>query len=209
MTTMKFISNEKGIALITALLFTLMSLAIIMAILYSVTQNIKRTASQKAYRNSVEASYGGAEIMLNEILPKLFNGTETTTQLATDFGTINMAFPGASAAACMAQKLAGASPWPSCTNGTDMNPKHNADVTFDLTGTANQRYTIYSKIVDTVKGADYLNPGGAPLLGGGVAESGGGSMGIPLQHFVYRIEVTGEKKLNPAEQGNISVLYEY
>lgn len=206
---MRLVNNNKGIALITALMMTLICLVITMSILYSVTQNIKSSAAHKAYRNSIEASYGGTEIVMNDVLPLLFRNVSTST-IKSNFSTIGFNFLNSNN--CIRQKLSSAptgTNWSLCSDGTDVNPKISPDLSFNLGGTSGQQYTVYSKIVDTIEGADYINPGGVPLLGGGVADSGGGSTGIPPQHFVYRVEVIGEKTANPVEKGSISVLYEY
>jgi len=199
--------NNNGIALITALMMTFICLVISMAIFYTITRNIKASAANKVYRNTVEASYGGTEIIMNEVLPQLFRNISTST-IKTTFSGISFGFNNSNN--CIRQKLKlDPADWTLCTNGTDVNPRINPDMTFNLSGTQGQQYKVYSKIVDTIKGAEYINPAGTPLLGGGVAETGGGSTGIPPQHFVYRIEVTGERATNPLEKSLISVLYEY
>jgi hypothetical protein len=224
---MKYLKNDSGIALITALMITLLSLVIVMSILYVVTQGIKTGASRKVYRNAVEAAYGGTNVMMYELFPRLANAilaTSTpttantnamTSSLGTTFSGINLQF--GSTGACLNQKLQFASStWTTASicpgNSTSMNPKDirsSPDMTFQLQGTSGQAFRVYSKIVDTVQGTAYMSGGPTtPLLGGGVTESAAAQV-VSGRHFVYRIEVVGEKVNNPSEQGNLSVLYEY
>ena len=221
---MKYLKNNDGIALITALMITLLSLVIVMGIIYVVTQGIKTGASRKVYRNAVEAAYGGTNVVMYELFPTLANAvlatgspdaSTATTSLFSTFGgssNINLLFP--STAACLTQKLQFASTgWTSCPgNSASLNPKDikgSPDLTFQLQGTPGQSYTVYSKIVDTVQGTPYMSGGPTtPLMGGGVTESAAAQV-VSGRHFVYRIEVVGEKSTNPSEQGNLSVLYEY
>ena len=228
---MKSLQNNKGIALVTALMITMLSLVIALGILYVVTQGIKTGASRKVYRNAVEASYGGTNIAMYEIIPQLAAAileTSAPTTLATQAtlnnlvsvgmfggsGKINLSF--SSSAACLNQKLLNDSSgtnWNLCLNtpvsikAADI--KSGADMTFQLKGTSNSTFNVYSKIVDTIPGTSYMPaPPGGPLIGGGVAETSGGGVNLG-RHFIYRIEVIGEKASNPSEQGNLSVMYEY
>jgi len=221
---MKYLKNNNGIALVTALMITLISLVIILGILYVVTQGIKTSASRKVYRNAVEAAYGGANLTMYELFPTLANAvlatgspnaTSAVNSLTTSFGTsskINLLFP--STAACLTQKLNSApSAWTSCSGRpTSLNPndiRTSADMTFQLQGTSGQAFTVYSKIVDTTAGTPYMNGGpSAPLLGGGVVDPQAAQV-VGGWHFLYRIEVASEKASNPSEQGNLSILYEY
>ena len=223
---MKYLNNDKGFALITALMTTMLSLAFVLGILSVVTRGIQATGSRKVYRNAVEASYGAANVTMYEIIPQLAyvileaaNPTEAitdtmTTSLKSNFDHIKLQF--VSNSACLNQKLLNDSSgtnWSLCPNAPrsvkTKDIKNGPDIKFKLPGTSGASYTVYSKIVDTIPGTTYMArlPEG-PLEGGGVVDSGagGGSWG---KHFVYRIEVIGEKADNPSEQGNLSIQYEY
>lgn len=215
--------NNKGIALVTSLMLTLITLVIIMGIMFLVTNNMKSSGANQAYRSATEAAFGGADLLVQDVIPRLFANASTgqttlaqrtlgfpNSNLASDYfgGTkLNMAF---NSNACIQQKLNSAvSGWTACT-GDRVNPKISPDVKFSLAGlTAAQGYTVYSKIIDTIPGVPYLpTPPGGGLIGGGVAESSGGTT-TNLSHFIYRVEITGERTNNPSEKSNISVLYEY
>ena len=59
---MKSLQNERGIALITSLLLTLISLAIVLAVLYLITQGIQVSGSSKRYTNAREASFATVDM---------------------------------------------------------------------------------------------------------------------------------------------------
>lgn len=201
------VRDEKGIALVTALMLTLISLTIAMALLYMITQGITTSAAQKRYHTSLEAAHGGVELFAKEIVPRLLKGDAAAT-LASDFSAIGLSI---SSSACLTQKLnMGTTDWSSCGAGsTTSDPKVAFDMTFRLNGAAGMgSFKIYSKIVDTTpgnsdsSGIDYLDSGS------GVT---GTSSGVSPKHIpaLYRIEVAGEKEVNPNERALLSVLYAY
>ena len=205
---MRTLRNEKGIALVTSLLLTLISLAFVLALLYVVTQSTKASGSQKRYRNALEASHGGVEVVTKEIIPKLFTGYPASN-LSTDFSTINLSV--LSSSACIEQKMTLPNgKWSACSaNSTTLDPKVSYDLTFRLQNIAGQPgFRVYAKIVDTAPGN--TDPSGIDYLdsGGGVASS---SPGVSPKHLpgMYRLEVQGERDVNPEEKAKLSVLYAY
>jgi hypothetical protein len=211
---MKTINNEKGVALVTALMLTLVMLAICMTLLYMVMQSTKSSASQKRYSTAVAASYGGTEI-IKDVMPRLLSYSSVGSALPamTGFNNVGLAFPQASSDLdCLKQKLKLApADWTACSaDNKTVNAKSKPDFTFSLNGlTVGQGYKVYSKIVSTVagnsdmSGVDYLE------AGLGVAQAGGGV--IAPQHFpsLFTIEVTGEKAFQAKESAQLSVLYAY
>lgn len=198
--------NNKGIALLTALMMMVIILSIILGVMYLITENIKGSAARKTYRNVVEASYGGADLVAKEIIPQLFNNISTSI-LSSSLNSIHASF---ASSACLRNKMENApTNWSSsgttCNSG--INPKVNPDMSFELSGVDGQGFTVYTKIIDTTPGVPY-SAGTSQLVGGGVAESSAGST-LKLDHYVYRIEISGERTVRPAEKSNISVLYEY
>lgn len=202
---MNSIRNQQGIALVTALMFTLISLAIIMGLLYFMTQSVQVSGSHKRYKTALEASYGGADVVLKEVIPQMFQGY-SSSQLTTAFSGIGMQVDTSSA--CMKLKLTTpTSQWPASCSQT-LNPKTSPDINFKLQaqGLSSEPFSVYSKIVDTVTGN--TDTSGLQLEGSGVAESG--SIITP-QHFpyYYRVEVQAEKSTNAKEQANLDIQYAY
>jgi len=221
---MHCLANNKGIALVTSLMLTLISLTICMAVLYMITQNISSTGAMKRYKTAQEASYGGTDIFMKELVPNILENfannfseyhdsfTEYKTALETTlFNAVSLQVrpndpDDATRRACMTDKLTKAtSGWNSACNSS-LNPKTGPDMTMTLSATGGQPFTIYAKIVDTVFGNSDMS--GLQLEGAGVAES---LTVIAPQHipFVYRLEIQSERSVNAREQANMSLLYAY
>jgi hypothetical protein len=218
---MKRMNNEKGIALVTALMLTLISLTIVLTLLYLVNQGITTTASQKRYRNSLEAAHGGIDVFAREVIPGIItainaNPADPSTAVANTVVTLKSRFTSIgldfSSGDCIRQKLTlPASQWTACSAPSmTTDPKQGFDATFVLKGTSSMStgYKVFTKIVDTTPGnsdatgIDYLDSGS------GVT---GSSSGLSPKHLpgLYRMEVQGEKETNPKEKALLSVLYAY
>lgn len=206
--------NNKGIAVITALMFTLIILALIIAVLAMVNQGTKSSGAMKVYRNTTEAAYGGSEIVMKDVIPRLFANVSTSL-IRADYNQSSfnklMAF---GSSACIKQKrdfTNSGSNWNACVDKS-IDASKSPDMTFQLVGTNNQSFTVYSKIVDTVTGVEYPEASsGAVLLGGGVTAGGNqlDNTNLLIPHYVYRVEITSQKTDNPKENAKVSVLYEY
>jgi hypothetical protein len=202
---MRLLANQKGIALVTSLMLTMISLVICMAMLYLMTQAVKVSASQKRYRTALEASYGGSDVVLKDVIPLVFQAN-SAEQIHDAFPGINLEFP--SGVACLSAKLTKtASTWDSGYSQT-LSAKSAPDMKFTLqaTGAGAAPYSVYAKIVDTKEGNSDVS--GLQLEGSGVVDS------APLvtpQHFpyVYRLEVQAESSAKASEQAKVSVLYAY
>lgn len=204
---MNRLENNKGVALVTALMLTLISLTIVMALMYMINQGTTVSASYKRYQTSLEAGYGGTELFVKDILPFMLRNYENpglSTAVSTAFDSTNLQM--ISTLSCMQSKLTQpSSQWPAgCSNTSD--PKKSPDMTFKLMATTGSPFTIYSKIIETVVGNTDLS--GLQLEGGGVAEA---QAGITPKHFpyLYRIELQGEQPATSKAQANLEVLYAY
>ena len=199
------IRNERGIALVTSMLFTLLALGIILALLYMISQGTKLSAANKRYKNALEASYGGVDVFTQEIIPQIIQNTNPTSYTAILVGGAPPTTPDLN---CFNIKLNNTpANWGACSSTVD--PTDTYDAKFQLKGQdANSNFDVYAKIVDTkpgnsdMSGIEYLDSGS------GVAY---GASGVNPQHLpaTYRIEVRGQKSANPLEKGNLSVLYAY
>lgn len=218
---MQLFKNNSGIALVTSLMLTLISLTIVMYLLLMVTSGIKQSGANKRYRTALEAAYGATDIIINEVLPTIFtttlasSGTEPSLTYPT---TLN--FLSANTDSCIMDKLTKSpTQWGvGCSNTSD--PKVNTDFTLNLNSTSvNNAYTVYTKIVDTVCSDKRAYPAGKctgsdlsgyELLDGGQGTAAGSS-GVTPQSLpaTYRIEIVGEKTNNPKEKSHLSVLYAY
>lgn len=201
------IRNNQGIALVTSLMLTLISLTIVMALLYMVTQGIKASGQNKRYRTAVEASYGGAEIMVKDIIPVMMQNYSSATfsaDVQTSFNGVGLQV--LSGSKCLQSKLVRSTvDWPSgCSNVS--NPKASPDMQMTLQASSGNPFIVTSKIIDTVVGNS--DTSGLQLEGSGVAESS--SLLTPKSiPYVYRMEIQGERQGNSTSQANIEVLYAY
>ena len=209
----RYLHDKKGIALVTSLMMTLMSMVIIMALLYVITGSTQRSGAAKRYRSALEAANGGAEVVVKDMMPYLMNQFQSYTSsqvinnFKTDFTSVGFVEVNTTSADCLKAKMyQNTASWPSACSAT-FNPKTQPDVTMTLQATSSTPFNVYTKIVDTIVGNS--DTSGSRLEdGGGVAYS---SAGITPQHFpyVYRVEVQGERQTNAVEKSNISVLYAY
>lgn len=207
---MKMLGNNKGIALITTLMLTLISLTMILALLYIVSQNIVTSAAHKRYESSLEAAQGGVELFSKDIIPQLLKGA--VLKDISDkykYTNLSLSFP-KDYDNCLNDKLNNPKTnWTNCgADAVSIDAKKAPDVTFTLqNSTLLPGYTVYSKIIDT-------SPGNTDLSGIDYLENTNGvpdESTVTLKHipYMYRIEVQGESEKNPKEQAKLSVLYAY
>jgi len=217
---MAALHNNKGMALVTALLFTLISLGIIMALLTIVIQGTRVTAASKSYKTATEAGYGAVDVISRDILPAIFKGTFDTAYKTNMTDAIDMAFP---LEACFNQKVSRSTDlWDPlvCTGQPkSLVATQSYDMTFNLKATNDPvGFRVFTKITDTRCGGDTAagqpctNSDGSGIdyldAGGGVTSSAGT---VTPQHrpAYFRIEVQSERAVNPKEKAQMSVLYAY
>jgi hypothetical protein len=216
---MRLIKDQSGIALVTSLMMTLISLAMIMVLMSYVIQSLRSTGATKQYKNTLEASYGGAELLVKDIVPMFFNfsgasAAGSVPALKTKYASINLDFN--SGSPCLSQKLNNQTvAWTDAVCGVEKNIANSKvlpDVTFVLKSTITgfqtpPGYKIYAKIVDTAvvgntekSSLDFStrNPGGD--------RNDGSPNPIPS---LYTIDITGERETNPLEKTKLEVLYSY
>jgi len=222
---MKLLANQKGIALITALLLTLISLTIVMYLLFMITSGVKLSGANKRYKTALEASYGSTDLIIKEIIPAIFSKTIAVNAYTPwdnslrDLGySTSMDFT-ANTDACLLDKLTNpSSNWgPACSKSP--NAKESPDFSIKLNSTSSDPFTVYTKIIDTICSDKRAYPtgkctgsdlSGYDQLDGGQGTTGGAA-GITVQSMpaTYRIEVQGERTTNFSERSKLSILYAY
>lgn len=200
---LRTIRDERGIALVTALMMTLISMAIIMGILYMINQSVVSSGAQKRYKSALEAAYGGSEVVIKEVIPLALSGAD----IASSLGSLNNV--NVRDTSCFATKLRlPTSQWGGCSSSLDLGTMF--DIRFTLPGTSGQSYNVSSKVVDTIQGN--TDTSGVLLTGYGVTETPNISY---AQHipYIYRVEIQGARAQNAAqnavERANLSVVYAY
>ena len=63
------VRSENGIALVTALILMLISLGVIMSLMYVITSSIRLSGTSKRYKNALQASKGGMELITKDLFP--------------------------------------------------------------------------------------------------------------------------------------------
>lgn len=219
--------NNKGIALVTSLMLTMITLGIVMALFYVITQSIKISSATKRYRNVTEAAYGGGELMAFDIIGNAWKNYSSAggalNKLASTYSNINLSASASND--CFTQKLSSPiSNWTNCSSpqkSMDISSiRSSPDLTFLLKGTSsNQNYKVYAKIVDTSSGNTdtassamlSISDKDGLLSGSGTAYNKTGAGNVNIQHvpFGYRIEIQGEKETDAIEKSNVTVLYAF
>lgn len=213
---MKILKNNNGIALVTSLMLTLISLTIVMYLLYMVTAGVKQSGASKRYKTALEASYGGVEVITKEIIPLMYSNLTNPSTPLMFASFLNLQTSGDT---CLQEKLTKPREEWSASCSNTMDPKAGFDLSMRLNSSTSEPFIVYSKIVDTecsdkrpypdgkctgsdLSGIDYLD--------GGASVSGSVS-GVPTKPMpaLYRIEVRAERAANPQEKSNLSVLYAY
>lgn len=226
---MKTLHNEKGIALVTSLMFTVLSLVMTMALLYMVTASVKTSGTVKRYRTTTEAVYGGMDIMVKDIINANFGyknflvnnpGASYIDYMKLNY-MVNLNMPDVSA--CLQAKInSPKSQWPSTCLDVTANAKQAFDVSFNLNSASGSPYVVYSKIVDTMdrKFVVMRNHSSITLTKAGNSNTsefdlegteviGGSGVTVPHYPYMYRIEIQAERQQNAAEKAKLTVQYAY
>ena len=224
---MRNLHNEKGIALITSLMFTVLSLVMTMALLSMVTASIRTSGAIKRSRTSTEAAYGGMDIMVKDLITANFgykdlSASNYISSMSTYMANVNsLNIP----SACLQDKLKNPkSLWQaSCKTDVSSDAKKAFDVSFNLNAASGSPYIVYSKIVDTMdrKFIVFKTNSGALtrtlagnsdtstfVLEGGSTTEGTG-VTVPHYPYMYRIEIQAERAQNPLEKTKMTVQYAY
>jgi len=227
---MKLLHNDKGIALITALMFTVLSLVISMSLLYMVSAGINVSSAMKRYKTVLEATYGGTEIITKDLLTKALSYSSDSTGTFAQFVSGQMGDLHPAFSDCFRERLENTrNNWSASCASVNGNPKSSPDVTFSLSPITGSPYTVYSKIVDTSEwrfiSFSTSASGGVPILlnkaiAGNTDRTGetygpkGGTVtqkkpDVPHYPYMYKIEIQGERQDSANEKANIAVQYAY
>jgi hypothetical protein len=233
---MKFLHNENGIALITSLMFTVITLVITMSLLYMVTSSIRTSGAIKRYRTTTEAAYGGTDIVVKDLISASFAFRDVSsasnpysTYMTNRFVSSGNYTPIFSN--CLRAKLTTpTSKWTTACSNATLNAKSGTDISFVLNSASGSPFSVYSKIVDTMERRftvleSYSTAGGmakrlknvtiagnsdtsSTTLEGGSTTDGAG-VTVPHYPYMYRIEIKAERSQNAIENTKISVQYAY
>jgi len=219
--------NEKGLALVTVLILSLIALAIISTLIFMVTQGTKVSGFYKRYATSLDAGYGGAEIVTALVnnrgqLDITGLGVNFPTQCVCGFDSdpTDEVYVLPSPDTCLCRKLcippykndgtynwgvAGTGACPA--DGASMDAVVSPDMQFNLSGIGTD-YQVSAKIVDTTLGVSDMS-GEQLSCGSGTGYPCEGFHGEPTP-YLYRIEVdTRSNAANLKEKSRLSILYAF
>ena len=204
------IKNEKGIALIIALIIAFIILALGSMALYISMQSTKISGAFRQYKSSIEAAAGAFD-ETKRILGSIKSGSSVTfpstlkdsktaclqyklTHPTTEW-TGNLPGNGCSANAFQAES----------TNIDDIVNQNYYDLKYLL-----GNYNVYVKIANSATGNTSLSVP-KDLTSGGVTANKQGAQVIPLPTvpYLYRMEIISESTLNSNDKAHISLLYGY
>lgn len=228
---MSIINNKNGIALVTSLMFTMISLVICMALLHMVISGAQTSGAYKRYKTALDASYGGTEIVTRDLIGqalKILPGA-TSTEFTNSFTSALGALSSPSFSDCLQMRTnTPTTSWTGACAGTNINPKNTPDITFNLNAVSGSQYRVYTKIVDTREwrfASFSTTSTGAPVIinnkiAGNTDRSstetlakgstaGSNNVKVPHYPYVYKIEIQGEGVANSSEKANISAVYAY
>lgn len=206
---MAILRSQGGAALITALMLTVLSLVIALALLTMITTRTQVSASQKRYRSSLQAAQGGAELLAREVLPRMLQTSANVAALEKDYAAISLKV---TQNPCLQQKLDfPATKWTQCSPAqVSTDPTLAPDVRFRLSGIPPAKgFSVTTKIVDTVPGNTDRSGHELLDLGGAVASQ---DEIIHPQHVpaMYNLSVQGVREEEGVrEKARLSVLYAY
>ncbi len=200
------IKNQKGIALIVALILSLVSLVLIGMALYISTQGTKLSGRLKSYATALSAANGAYEIATT-ILPSIkqqssFDLSNIDSLKSNNEKCLNIKLNN------LTQNWTSTSGWsynhcPSLNNATSSNIddiRNYYDLKYKLGD-----YYIYIKVTSSSLGNTQLPS--QSLSSGGVSSSGLGSKPSPTMPHLYRIEILSEK--NGSDEVHVTALYAY
>lgn len=193
---MKARMNEKGIALIIALITALIILILGSIALYVSIKSTKISGSFRQYRASIQAAKGGYEetkyiidyVKLHDIAPSISDGN------FTNFANFKDKLKDATAENTT-------SVWTDDAKNPDKTVS-DPDITLDIGG-----YNVYVKLINTAKGNTDLG-GSKGLSAGGVTtgKAGASTVTPPKIPFLYTIEIVSKHK---DDEAAVSLLYGY
>lgn len=215
---MRYLKNENGIAMITALMFTMIALAMTMGLLYMVLVKTRMSGAEKRYRSSYEASYAAAtKIYPKDILPTLIKNFDNYSSAATATGALETSFGNVgldveTSADCLKQKVTSdIASWTNCSAAQKTkDPALSPDLIFNLrsdNSTTRPGFRIYAKIVDNIPGMS--DSSGLDLDSGSGVVSFDANPFVPQQPSLYTFQIQGEREEASREKAILEVLYAY
>lgn len=200
MSKLKNLGKNKGIALVTALMFTLIALGIILGTYHMLMRSTELSGLFKRYQTAQEAALGAFEFFTKEFMRRTLQGENMNLPAPVFSPTEAVNFN------CIRTKLTAApseNGYTNCTgNSTGLNPSDQPDLIFHF-----NPFVAHLKITDTLEGNTDI--GGVSLVGSGVVEAGATFISPPHIPYLYRIDILAQRESGAIERSWITGLYSY
>ena len=208
--------------MITALMFTMIALAMTMALLYMVLAKTRMSGAEKRYKSAYEASHAAAtKIYPKDILPALVNNFHNHTTAGGAVGALENSFRNVyldvqTDPECLMKKMQNQrSEWATeCTDPMQMekgSPAVSPDLIFNLrrsNESLQPGFRIYAKVTDNIPGLS--DSSGLDLDSGSGVVSFDANPFVQQQPSLYTFEVQGEWEESASkEKAKFEVLYAY
>jgi hypothetical protein len=195
--TKKIVNNERGMALVSALVLGALGMLMVASLLMMVNTGTWVSGSQKVYQIALDSAYGGINLFTKEIIQRGVGGTNLGT-MGTYGGILAQSITDAD----FTTKLT------TTGNITDgIFPNDTVDVTVTLAFPSGPSMVVSTNIVSASLG----NSGTSSnlLQGGGVVNNNSGT--ITPQHipYLYQVDTLGQSAANPRENASLSSIYAY
>lgn len=197
--SMNILRNEKGIALITALIMGLVGMLMLASILLLVQSGTWITGSKKRYLTALDAAHGGMNFYAREVVQRGLAGTTLTTMGNDNYsGQLALTRGPLISDANLTTKLTTTGAYPPA-NASDV------DATLTYTMPSGGNILVDSSIRRTSLG----NSGTSSTLleGGGVVDTSGGK--ITPQHIPYLYQIETRARSTANETAGLSAIYAY
>jgi hypothetical protein len=211
--------SERGVALLIVLILSAVALAIMTALIYMTTIGTQTSGMQKRYHSALEAGIAGKDVLTLVIqngdtstIGNLSPNVETSSLCTgTDINT-GMSYTGIRAKLMTSTTGTTGTGWSSgCDTYLKIDPLTPTSYDLRFTLGNNPQYTVYSKIVDVVKGnTSGSNSSGTNLNSKGVvATYGSGEIAVTTIPSLYTVEIDVENaSSNSKERAKLQVLYQ-
>lgn len=194
------LGNERGVALVMALVLGLVGMLIITAILYMVGTGTWLSGSQKRYQAALDAAQGGMTFFVREIVQRCIGGEALDALSSNNYN--GLLAPGSAMDFKTKLTMTGVA---TLDAGYPVTPP-DATLTFTFTAP-----TPNMTVEATVSGTNLGNSGASAnlLVGGGVVSNNSGT--ITPQHvpYLFRTDVQGQSAVSSREKANLSGIYAY
>lgn len=205
------VDNQRGVALVTALMLGVFGMLMVLALVFMVTTGVWTSGAKVRYLRALDSTHGGIRFFVSELVQRGLAGTQLSNMGA--FGTMNVV-QGISNANFAAKLTTtgfvndpaedATRPYPD-NSPNSLAPNNFPDITAAFSMPNGADITVNSTILSTSRGNS--GTGGNLLLSGGVVNNSSGT--VTPQHFPYLYQVQAQGQGAANENARLSGIYAY